>query len=45
MPSKICIDNRILENVNKLIYLGYTLSCKGEVDISNKTPSTQKQWE
>jgi len=40
--SKICIDKRILKTVNKFTYLNYTLSCQGEVDISNKTAKYTK---
>jgi hypothetical protein len=36
IPNEVCTDNRILERVNKFIYFSYSLSCQGEVDISNK---------
>jgi hypothetical protein len=45
IPSKICINNRILERVNKFTCLGYTLSYQGEVEYATKFQNTQKQWE
>jgi hypothetical protein len=42
IPSRVCVDNRILERVNKFTYLDYTLSYQREVDISNKTAKYTK---
>jgi hypothetical protein len=42
IPRKICIDNRMLERVNKFTYLGCTMSYQGEVDTSNKTAKYTK---
>jgi hypothetical protein len=42
MPSKICMYNRMLERVNLLSYIGYTLLYQGEIDISNKTAKYTK---
>jgi hypothetical protein len=42
IPGKGCIDNRILERVNKFRYLDYALSYQGEVDVSTKTSKYTK---
>lgn len=34
--SKISINDRILEQVHTLNYLGYNMSCKGETDFKIK---------
>jgi hypothetical protein len=31
-----CTDKKIVERVDKFTYFGYTLSYKGEINISNK---------
>lgn len=36
VPSKICLNNKIIERVNTFTYLGYTLSPYDEVDIAEK---------
>ena len=36
VPSKICLDKKILERVNQLSYLGYRFSFLEELDISDK---------
>jgi hypothetical protein len=36
IPSKLCIDNRIPERVDKLSYLDYALLYQGEVYISSR---------
>ncbi|KAJ4435598.1 hypothetical protein ANN_18214 [Periplaneta americana] len=36
VPSKICLNNEIIERVNAFTYLGYTLSPYDEVDIAEK---------
>ena len=36
VPSKICLDNKILERVNQFSYLGYRLSFMEKLDISDK---------
>lgn len=36
VPSKIVVDNVILERVNEFNYLGYNLSFENETDIVNK---------
>jgi hypothetical protein len=34
--SKICLNNKALEQVNKFKYLAYNVSYKGEIDIHAK---------
>jgi hypothetical protein len=34
--SKIFINDRILEQIRALNYLGYNMSCKGETDFNIK---------
>jgi len=36
VPSKICLNSKILERVNYFTYLGFTLSFLDEIDISQK---------
>jgi hypothetical protein len=36
VPSKICLNNKILERVNEFKYLGYKLSFVGELDLPGK---------
>jgi hypothetical protein len=36
VPSKICLNNKILERVNEFNYLGYKLSFMGELDLPEK---------
>jgi hypothetical protein len=36
VPSKICLNNNILERVNEFNYLGYKLSFVGELDLPGK---------
>jgi hypothetical protein len=45
IPSKICIDNRILKTVNKFTCLVYTLSYKEKQIYPTKVQTTHKQWE
>jgi hypothetical protein len=34
--SKICVNNKMLEQVNTFKYLGCSLSCEGEKDMPSK---------
>ena len=36
VPSKVCLDDKILERVNQFSYLHYRLSFMEELDISDK---------
>ena len=36
VPSKICINNQILERINVFMYLGFNLSYLEDLDISEK---------
>jgi hypothetical protein len=36
VPSKICLNNKILERANEFNYLGYKLSFVGELDLRGK---------
>jgi hypothetical protein len=36
IQSKICLNNKIIEQVNMFKYLGYSLSYRGEIDIQAK---------
>ena len=42
VPSKICLNDKILERVNQLSYLGYRLSFMEEFDISDKITKFNK---
>jgi len=42
MPSKLCIDNRIPDRVNKFACLGYILSYQEQADMSNKITKYSK---
>jgi hypothetical protein len=42
VPSKICLNNKILERVNKFNYLGYKLSFVGELDLPGKISKDSK---
>jgi hypothetical protein len=36
IPSKICVNNKVLERVNEFNYLCYKLSLVGELDLQGK---------
>jgi hypothetical protein len=42
VPSKICLNNKILERVNEFKYLGYKLSFVGELDLPGKISKYSK---
>jgi hypothetical protein len=42
VPSKICLNNKILERVNKFNYLGYKLSFVGELNLPGKISKYSK---
>jgi hypothetical protein len=42
VPSKLCLNNNILERVNEFNYLGYKLSFVGELDLTGKISKYSK---
>jgi hypothetical protein len=42
VPSKICLNNKILERVNEFNYLGHKLSFMGELDLHGKISKYSK---
>jgi hypothetical protein len=42
VPSKICLNNKILERVNEFKYLGYKSSFVGELDLPGKISKHSK---
>jgi hypothetical protein len=42
VPSKICLNNKILERLNEINYLGYGLSLVGELDLAGKISKYSK---
>jgi hypothetical protein len=42
IPSKICLNNKILERINEFNYLGYKLSFMGELDLPGKISKYSK---
>jgi hypothetical protein len=36
VPSKICLNNKMIQRTKNFTYLGYKLSFQGEIDLSQK---------
>jgi len=42
VPSKVCLNSKMIERTNSFTYLGYKLSFQGEVDLSQKITKCTK---